>query len=169
MVSAPKRTLYQSQLMKGRSMGASATVTIPLSIRSSVDADEALTVLTNTAGSSSASVDPAAGTGTVVMQMPGNIDALMAKLASHKLLPGDWITVSVPVRSLAIPGYTIDTAALTAKLLASPAVTAATINGDKIEATVAAETASMRFMYEEILHAGMIPQDVPTLVYLRGL
>lgn len=69
--------------------------------------------------------------------------------------------MSVPVQNLT--GRVIDPTALLQHLNASPAVTAASFDGHVVSATIVAATNAMRYIYEEIIVAGLMPLDVPTV------
>jgi hypothetical protein len=52
---------------------------------------------------------------------------------------------------------------LIAHLNSSPAVTNASFDGKTLSATVIAATNAMRFVYEEIIVAGLMPVDMATV------
>ena len=101
--------------------------------------------------------------------MPGNVDSLMAKLAAKGILAAGPVTVSIPRRSLAIPERVSSGNELLEALGRSRLISGARFNGDRLEATIAPGTGTRRLIYEEAIRSGLMPQDVPTLVKLRGL
>jgi hypothetical protein len=148
-------------------MGAYATLTIPLRITTTNERYDAREVLENIAGGL-----PPAMTDTeavVSLQMPGNLDSLFHKLAAKGVLGRGPVRVSIPMRSLAIPERRSSGDDLLELLRDSPAISGPLFNGDRLEATIVPSTGVMRFIYEQALRSGLIPQDVPTLVNLRGL
>ncbi len=69
--------------------------------------------------------------------------------------------MSVSVRNLS--GRVIDQSGLIAHLNSSPALSHAAFDGKVVSATVVAATNAMRFLYEEIIVAGLMPLDMPTV------
>jgi hypothetical protein len=139
-------------------MGALATLTIPLSLKTSNDRYDATQILETVAGSEGLSFNDSSA--TLNLQFPGNVSSIIKKLAGK---------VSVPMRSLAIPDKPANPAAMLSEVGESSAISNAHFNGDRFEATVVPSTNTMLLIYESAVKAGLIPQDVPTLVALRGL
>lgn len=148
-------------------MGALATLTIPLRLRTSNDRYDAAQILESVAGSEDVSISD--GGATLRVHMPGNIDSIVGKLDAKKLLGTGPVRVSVPMRSLAIPDKPANPAAMLAEVSESPLVGNAHFDGDRFEANIVPSTGAMLLIYEGAIRHGLMPQDVPTLVALRGL
>ena len=142
-------------------MAASASVTIPVTATTPTEAYDLREILDSTPGTQNIAIDAAAGTATFGYQFPGNIDATMRRLTSHGLRHGDTIKISVPVKNLS--GNVIDSAQLLQALGASPAVQDAAYDGKTVSATILGATNAMRYVYEEILIAGLTAIDIPTV------
>jgi hypothetical protein len=126
-----------------------------------VAALDAELVFGRTPGTSAVAIDPVAGKATFGFEFPGNIDRLVERLAGKGLAPGATVAVEVPVRNIA--GGTVDVEAMLAHLNASPAVSNAAFDGKTVSATAASQTNAMRYIYEEIIIAGLMPVDMPTV------
>jgi hypothetical protein len=142
-------------------MGASATLTIPLSLATADQRDAAQDILGSAPGTSDVRIDPAGTKALVRIQMPGNIDSLLRKLYKAGLTTTQTIDVSIPVKS--ITGAPLDVAELIRDLNWSPAVSNAGFDGKNVTATIAAATNAMRYVFEELIHNGLMPQDNPTI------
>jgi hypothetical protein len=143
-------------------MAASATVTIPVNVGSPARAYDAGKIFSRTPGATHVAFDAAASTATFGFEFPGNIDRLIDRLGAKGLVPTTAAAkVSIPVRNLS--GRIIDPTGLIAHLNASPAVSNAAFDGKVVSATVAAATNAMRYLYEEIIIAGLMPVDEPTV------
>ncbi|MBD5653913.1 MAG: hypothetical protein IAI50_01885 [Candidatus Eremiobacteraeota bacterium] len=142
-------------------MAAAASLTIPTSIVTPVQAYDARKVLSSTAGASNIAVDASANRITFDYEFPGNIDRVMEKLRARHVTGTRSLALSVPVKNLS--GRSIDTADFVAHLNASPTVEAATYDGHAVTATIVAQTNAMRYIYEEIIIAGLMPLDIPTV------
>ena len=142
-------------------MAASASLTIPVTVATPTQAYDLQRILDSTPGAENIAIDSAAGTVVFDYQFPGNIDATMRRLAKGGLSGGDAIKVSVPVKNLA--GKVVDPHALIEALNASPAVRNAAYDGNSVSATIVGATNAMRYIYEEILIAGLTAIDVPTV------
>jgi hypothetical protein len=142
-------------------MAASATVTIPLTLSYPAAAADAEAIFGRTPGTSAVAIDAAGGKATFGFEFPGNIDRLVERLAGKGLSVASTVSVAVPVKNLS--GRVVDEAGLIAHLNASPAVSNAAYDGKNITATVVAATNAMRYVYEEIIIAGLMPLDKPTL------
>ncbi len=142
-------------------MAASASLTIPVTTATPAQAYDLRKILDSTPGAENFEIDAAAGTVTFDYQFPGNIDATMRRLTKSGLLHGNTIKVRVPVKNLS--GKVVNPAQLCAALDASPAVRDAAYDGNTVSATVAGATNAMRYVYEEILVAGLTAIDVPTV------
>ena len=134
-------------------MAASASLTIPVTLASPRAVYDITSVLEATAGVSDLAVDAATSKATLGYQFPGSLDSVMRKLRSRGL--------SVPVKNLS--GKTIDAAQFLSHLNASPAITGANYDGKTVSATIVPMTASMRYVYEEIIIAGLTAVDIPTV------
>jgi hypothetical protein len=140
-------------------MAAAAALTIPLTIASPQAREDALEILENTAGSQDVSID-AAGTASLKLQFPGNIDSLMGKLRGKRLIAGlPSIGVSVPVK----PFRTVDGADVLQRLRASATLSNVGYDGATVTATALASTSALRYIFEEVLIAGLMPVDFPTV------
>jgi hypothetical protein len=148
-------------------MGALATFTIPLRLTTANDRYDAVEILESVAGSESVSISDASV--TLSVQMPGNLDSIMAKLRAKHLLGNGPVQVSVPMRSLAIPEKPANPAGMIAEVEETPLVLNPRFEGDRFVATIVPSTGAMLTIYEGAIRHGLIPQDVPTLVALRGL
>ncbi|MGP6159805.1 MAG: hypothetical protein ACLPYS_20295 [Vulcanimicrobiaceae bacterium] len=142
-------------------MGASATLTIPLSLATAEQRDAAQEILGSAAGTSDVEIDPAGSKALVRIQMPGNIDSLMGKLYRAGLTTTQTIDVSIPVKRMT--DNPVDPIELVRDLNWSPAVTNATYDGRTVTATIAAATNAMRYIFEELIHNGLMPQDNATI------
>jgi hypothetical protein len=146
---------------KKETMAASASLSIPLTLATTAQALDARKILESTAGLTDVALDAAGGKATVRYQFPGNIDHVMSRLRSRRLVKSSTIAMSVPVKNHS--GRTVDPAEVVAHLNASPAVTNASFDGTTVSATVVAATNALRFVYEELLIAGLMPVDRPTV------
>jgi hypothetical protein len=144
-------------------MSASATLTIPVTFVTSSAKDKALGVLLATAGASAIAVDGSAGTATLGYEFPGNVDGLVRRLNAVGAKTGPTVKVSVPVKNLS--GKIVDPTHLLADLNASPAVSDAGYDGNTVTATIALATNAFRYVYEEIIIAGLMPLDMPTIAH----
>ena len=142
-------------------MAASASLTIPVTLATPGDLYDVTSILESTAGTTNVAVDPATSKVTLGYQFPGNIDTVMRKLRSRGLTAAATIGMSVPVKNLS--GKTIDAVTFVSHLNASPAITGADYDGNTVSATIVPMTASMRYMYEEIIIAGLTAIDMPTV------
>ena len=142
-------------------MAASATVTIPVDVTSPARAQDAAAIFSRTPGTSAVDIDAAAGKATFGFEFPGNIDRLVERLGEKGISSSRTVAIAVPVRNLT--GRVVDPTGLVAHLNASPAVSNASFDGKVVAATVAAATNAMRYMYEEIIIAGLMPVDLPTV------
>ena len=142
-------------------MAASATVTIPLTLSYPAAAADAQAIFGRTPGTSAVAIDAAGGTATFGFEFPGNIDRLVERLTGKGLSTASTVSVAVPVKNLS--GRVVDEAGLIAHLNASPAVSHAAFDGKSITATVVAATNAMRYVFEEIIIAGLMPLDTPTV------
>ena len=149
-------------------MGAFATLTIPLNLSGTGAEHQAWEAANSSAGSKNIIADRATNQLRLDHQFPGNITALMRRLGAKFALPHS-ITASVPVRSLGIPGAPSDVSHLLAAINHEPGVSGARIEGDRLIAEVPPVTRGLYVIFNHLLHAGLIAQDVPTLVALRGL
>jgi hypothetical protein len=142
-------------------MAASAALSIPVKLPTPLSAALALDVLARSAGASDAAVDAATSTATFNYQVPGSLDKIVAKLAAKGIHLGGWAKVGIPVQP-ATPGVAIDGPTLIAHLNASPAVKDATFDGHTVGANVFPATNAMRYVFEELIVAGLLPIDQPT-------
>ena len=147
-------------------MGALATLTIPLRLRTSNDRYDAAQILESVAGSEDVSIS---GGGRAARSYAGNIDSIIGKLDAKKLLGTGPVRVRLPMRSLAIPDKPANPAAMLAEVRESPLMGNAHFDGDRFEANIVPSTGAMLLIYEGAIRHGLMPQDVPTLVALRGL
>jgi len=142
-------------------MSASASLTIPVRLTTPAQKYDATRAFEATAGLKGLSLDVARGMATIQLEFPGNIDALMRRLAGKRLTHAATISIAVPVQNLS--GRIIDPTNLLHALNASPAITNARYDGKTVTATIVAATNSVRYMYEEIIIAGLMPLDTPTV------
>jgi hypothetical protein len=151
----------------GGSMGAFATVTIPLDLSRPGIAALALEAAQNSAGSTDAALTPDGL--RLKLQMPGNIRSLVDRLVSLGIDPPAEVGVSVPVRSLAVPDLVPNVQHLLTTLNESGQVSDARIEGDAVIATTRPASKGLYRIFHALLHEGLIAQDTPTLPALRGL
>jgi hypothetical protein len=144
-------------------MSAAASLTIPASIVTTVQAYDAQQVLTSAPGTSNISVDAGAGKLSFKFEFPGNIDRIMEKLRARHVTNAQTLAVSIPVENLT--GRTIEAAEFVAHISHSPVVHTAAYDGKTLTATIAAQTNAMRYLYEEIIIWGLMPLDVPTVAH----
>ena len=142
-------------------MAASASLTIPVLLAGPTQRQDAFDILSRTPGASDVTVDAASGNATLAYQFPGNIDAVMRRLVKLGLTDARSATVSIPVKNLS--GRVIDPTQLIHHLNESPAVSGASFDGATVSATIVPLTATMRYLYEEIVIAGLTAIDVPTV------
>lgn len=142
-------------------MAASASLTIPVSLATPVQQLDVTRIFQATAGLKDITLDAAANTATVQFEFPGNIDALMGRLRSKRLTTAKTIAISVPVVNLS--GKVVDPTHLLHALNLSPAVHQAAYDGHTVTATIVAATNAVRYMYEEIVIAGLMPLDMATV------
>ncbi len=142
-------------------MAASASLTIPVTMVDPAQRYDVQSILEATAGATDIAVDPAKSQVTLQFQFPGNIDPIMRKLRSRGLSAATKVVMSVPVKNLT--GKTVDAVAFVSHLNASPAITGAQYDGTTVSATIVPMTASMRYVYEEIIVAGLTAVDMPTV------
>jgi hypothetical protein len=150
-------------------MGAFAALTIPLDLSRPGAGTLALAAAQSSAGSTGAAVDPAKNELHLKLQIPGNLTALMSRLASAGFAIPKKIKVSVPVRSLGIPNHVPDVPQMLHALNTGSAVSDATISGDQLIAMTGPSSKGLYQIFNALLHSGLIAQDTPTLVALRGL
>ncbi len=142
-------------------MAASATLTIPMTLGTPAQAQDAAAAFGRTPGLLRHEFDATGASATVQFEFPGNVDALMARLTSRRLTASRTATISVPVKNLT--GRVIDPTQLIASLNASPAVSNASFDGTTVSATIIAANNAVRYMYEEIILAGLMPLDKATI------
>jgi hypothetical protein len=141
-------------------MAASASVTMPLTFVSPAALADARAIFARTPGTSAVKIDPA-GKATFGFEFPGNIDRLVERLSNKGISRAATVAIEVPVRNLS--GRIVDAEGLIAHLNASPAVSHASYDGKNVSATVVAATNAMRYVYEEVILAGLMPLDLPTV------
>ncbi len=142
-------------------MAASASLTIPMTLGTPAQAHDAAVAFGRTPGLLRHEFDAAGTSATVQFEFPGNVDALMSRLTNKRLTASRTATISVPVKNLT--GRVIDPTQLIASLNASPAVSNATFDGTTVSATIVAANNAVRYMYEEIVLAGLMPLDKATV------
>ncbi|GAC1444645.1 MAG: hypothetical protein NVS2B8_08340 [Vulcanimicrobiaceae bacterium] len=142
-------------------MAASASLTIPVTLGTPAQAYDLRAIFERTPGLLRHELDAAGGHATVQFEFPGNVDALMARLRGKRLSHDAFATIAVPVENLT--GRFIDVPQLIKSLNASPAISSATYDGHTVSATIIAATNAVRYMYEEIIIAGLMPLDKPTV------
>ena len=150
-------------------MGAFAALTIPLDLSRPGAGTLALAAAQSTSGSTDVAVDVPQNELTMKLQLPGNVKSIMTRLKSAGFAIPPRIGVSVPVRSLGLPEMTPDIPHLLAELNASGHVSAAQLVGDQLTAVTGPSSKGLYTIYWSLLHSGLIAQDTPTLVALRGL
>jgi hypothetical protein len=139
-------------------MAASAALTIPLHVSTRNAREDALEILENTPGSAGVSLDDA-GVASFHLQFPGNIDALVSKLRGKRVLDATpTMTLSVAVESMRL----VDPADVLQRLKSSPAISEAAYDGTHVSVAAVATTSAARYVFEEILNAGLMPIDMPT-------
>lgn len=141
-------------------MAAAASLTIPVSLVTPLQTYNTKRVLNRIPGASHIAVDAAAGKVTFQFEFPGNIDRVMDKLRARHVTRASTLAISVPVENLT--GQSVDREHFLDVLNSSPAVQGAQFDGAAVTATIAAQTNAMRYLYEEIIVAGLMPLDVPT-------
>ncbi len=142
-------------------MAASASITMPVNLTNPARAYDAAAIFARTPGTSAVEFNAASGSATFGFEFPGNIDRLVERLAKKGLAPSATVSIAIPVRNLS--GRIVDPTALVAHLNASPAVSHAAFDGKVVSATVVGATNAMRYIYEEIIIAGLMPVDMPTV------
>lgn len=142
-------------------MAASASVTIPVTLAGPAATMDARAIFERTPGLLGPTLDAAGTNASFQFEFPGNLDALVSRLAAKGLVRGRTATIAIPVANLT--GRTIDPTALIASLNASPAISNASFDGKTVSATIVAATNAARYLYEEIVIAGLVPLDKPTV------
>jgi hypothetical protein len=142
-------------------MAASASLTIPVTLKTPAMAIDARKIFESTPGTENIVIDATAGKATMGFQFPGNIDAMVGQLRRKGLLASSTIALSVPVANLS--GRTVDPTALLGELNHSPAISDASYDGHTVSANIVAATNAMRYIYEEIIIFGLMPLDKPTV------
>ncbi len=142
-------------------MAASASLVIPVTMPGASNRYDVQAILEATPGATDFTVDPAKSEVSLQYQFPGNLDSLMRRLRARGLTNAALVRLSVPVKNLT--GKSVDAVELLQHLNASPAVTGATYDGTAVAATIIPMTASMRYVYEEIIIAGLTAIDMPTV------
>jgi len=142
-------------------MAAAATLTIPVSIATPARALDAQRILDSAPGTSHIAFDAHAGQVTFKFQFPGNIDRVMEKLRASHVSDARTLQIAVPVENLS--GAAVDPGRFAAHMQASPVVESASFDGKTVSATIVAQTNAMRFVFEEIIVAGLMPLDMRTL------
>ena len=142
-------------------MSASASLIVPLTLESPAQSFDARKILESAPGSTDLIIDQTTGTATFGLEFPGNIDAIMRPLRKRGLTRTDTVRVAVPVKNLT--GRVVDPTELIAHLNASPALSGVGFDGETVTATAVAATNAFRYLYEEIIVAGLMPMDVPTV------
>ncbi len=142
-------------------MAASATFTIPLTAATPAQRSDVTTILGSLPGSEALVLASDGSSATFKLQMPGNLDAFVAKLRKRGLMRTGSVDVSFPVKAV-VDGAPVLATTILAALSASPAVVSARFDGSTVSATILPATSSMRYMYEELLHHNLVPIDHPT-------
>lgn len=150
-------------------MGAFAALTIPLNLSRPGAGTLALAAAQSTAGSTDIAIDVAANVLTMKLQLPGNIKSIMTRLKAAGFAIPPRIGVAVPVRSLGLPEMKPDVPHMLAGINASGEVSDARLVGDTLTATTGPSSKGLYRIYLSLLHSGLIAQDTPTLVAIRGL
>ncbi len=136
-------------------MPHSASLTIPLQVRSQSQAGEVFAILGSSIGSSDIAVDRAAGKVTLRYHFPGDIDTIMRQLYERGLTSSATLALAISVRP--VSGHTVDAAGVVRRLNASPAVSNASFDGTIVSATVAAATSTLRTVHQTLTDAGFEP------------
>ncbi|GAC1421108.1 MAG: hypothetical protein NVSMB5_14050 [Candidatus Velthaea sp.] len=150
-------------------MGAFAALTIPLDLSRPGSGTLALAAAQSSAGSTGIRIDAARRELHMQLQLPGNITSLMGRLASAGFAIPPSIRVTVPVRSLGIPEKETDVAHMIDEMHATGHVRNAAIEGDRLTASIGPSSKGLYAIYINLIHSGLMAQDTPTLVALRGL
>jgi hypothetical protein len=150
-------------------MGAFAALTIPLDLSRPGAGTLALAAAQSTAGSTDVAVDVARNELTMKLQLPGNIKSIMTRLKSAGFAIPPRIGAVVPVRSLGLPEMRPDVPHMLAEINASGHVSEARLEGDTLTAVIGPSSKGLYRIFWSLIHAGLIAQDTPTLVALRGL
>jgi hypothetical protein len=150
-------------------MGAFAALTIPLDLSRPGGSTLALAAAQPTAGSTEVAVDVARNELTMKLQLPGNIKSLMTRLKTAGFAIPPRIAAVVPVRSLGLPEILPDVPHMLAEINASEHVSEARLEGDQLTAIIGPSSKGLYQIYWSLLHAGLMAQDTPTLVAIRGL
>jgi hypothetical protein len=150
-------------------MGAFAALTIPLDLSRPGAGTLALAAAQSSAGGTDARVDVERNELFLKLQLPGNLKSLMTRLASAGFIIPTAVHASVPVRSLGLPDSVPDIPHMLDELNATAEVDDAQMSGDTLTATIGPSSKGLYNIFFALIHAGLIAQDTPTLVALRGL
>jgi hypothetical protein len=132
-----------------------ATLTIPVTVKTPAHAALVKDFVVAAAGASDVVVDATAGKATLRYEFPGDIDPLMRRLYERGLANSATLAVLVSVRANA--GSAANPSNLIATLNNSASVTNASYDGKTVAATIAAAGEAMRYLYDEIVAAGLTP------------
>jgi hypothetical protein len=150
-------------------MGAFAALTIPLDLSRPGAGTLALAAAQSTSGSTDVAVDVARNELTMKLQIPGNIKSIMTRLKAAGFAIPPQIRAVVPVRSLGLPEMRPDVPHMLAEIQASGHVSNARLDGAELTAIIGPSSKGLYAIYWSLIHAGLMAQDTPTLVALRGL
>jgi hypothetical protein len=150
-------------------MGAFAALTIPLDLSRPGGSTLALAAAQSSSGSTDVAVDVARNELTMKLQLPGNVKSLMTRLRSAGFAIPPRIQAVVPVRSLGLPETRPDVPHMLADINASGHVSEARLEGDTLTAIIGPSSKGLYQIFWSLIHAGLIAQDTPTLVAIRGL
>ena len=150
-------------------MGAFATLRIPLQASGRATGQLAADTVYRSAGTWAPSWDAQSSVLSLQIQFPGNITAMIGRLASKGFAIPPQIEISLPLRSIAAPDVVTDSAHFLQLLAADPKIFDARLEGDRVVAQIVPDTYAAHAIWDHCLEVGLMPQDVPTLPSLRGL
>ena len=132
-----------------------ASLTIPVTVKTPAHVVEVTGLVASAPGASDVVVDATAGKATFRYEFPGDIDPLMWRLYERGLANSATLAVLLSVRATA--GSGAGASGLVATLNNSASVSNASYDGKTVAATIAAAGEAMRYLYDEIVAAGLTP------------
>ncbi len=166
-------------------MGAWITISMSVDLTSRPgSARELAELVESTAGTVDVVANATTNTLSFRMQYPGNLTAIMKRMAAIGLTLPATADIILPVRSLAIPELRTDAAHVAAILNGGPTTiprmdTGPLVNGEGImdarfvdgnlHATIVPTSMTLQTIWDVLCENGLTAQDTPTLVNLRHL
>ncbi len=150
-------------------MGTFASVTLPYSARAG-SGSIVSGVVAGYPGTRTVTLAPTGDSVTFELHFPGNLDGLVARLATFRIAVGALATISIPVEVLA-PEHLTDPSEVAERLNNGPAVwdpeftpgsyvTSARFTGTAVEASILPCTNAVHELYDSMMHLGLTARGV---------